>query len=232
MKKILLVSLMSMCLLAHAQQNENEFIFGLNSDFNIKWFSNDNLNNYLINNGYCTGSNILNSTSLGFSLRSLHNPFMIKVNYLFGESLNESSADKSVLYSNGFGFDFLYDLAKQETWFVGPSIGTKMQSYKLAAVSESSISMLTGKHLEEMIQINNSFLINIGAQFSRRIQINYLNLFLGLHGGYNINLSSNAWNNSIGQKLENIPNLKLSMINIGVNLRIEFNTDHLKVKNN
>lgn len=232
MKTFLSLLLTGLCLLTFAQENKNEIKFGLNYDFNIESLSNNDLNNYFINKEYHSNSNILNNFSLGFSIRPLNGHSMIKVTFNTGESFIENSEDKSVLYSTGFGFDYLYDLIKSESWFIGPYIGTKLRNYKLVGVSKNLISTLTTKHIEESMQIDNSFLLNIGTQFSRKVQIHYLDLFVGLSGGYNINLVSNDWNNSSGQKLDNIPSIKTSGINVGFNLRIEFNKDHLKGNSN
>jgi hypothetical protein len=159
MKIFLSILLTSLCLLTFAQEYKSEIRFGVNCDFNVESLSSDDLNSYLINKGYYSSSNILETTSLGFSIRALDNHSIIKVNFYSGESLMENAEDKSVFYSTGFGFDYLYNLIKPETWFVGPYIGVRLSNYKLTAVSKDSISALTTKYVEESIQFNNNPLV-------------------------------------------------------------------------
>ena len=232
MRTFLFLLLLGLSGLTFAQEKESVIRFGLDCDLNIESFSNDDFNNFLINKGYYSSSNILNTMSLGFSVGDPDNHSIIKVKFYSGESLMNNSEEKSTLYSTGFGFDYLYNLINSETWFVGPYIGTRLSNCKFVAVSKNINSTLTTNLIEEIIQFNNSALVDLGIQFNRKVQIYYLDLYLGLNGGYKFGLTSNNWNNSYGEKINDIPDINLKGISGGFNLRIEFNEDRMRDNNN
>lgn len=227
MKTSLFVLLVCLSYLSFANNNDR-IKYGINSSINIELISNNSFNNYLINSGYYSSSNILNNTSLGFSIRPFKSYSMITLNFIAGKSSIENSENRSILYSNSIDLYYSYDLIKPEAWFIGPSFGFKLSNYKLAAVSKNSISPLTSNHFEEFIQIDNSPIANLGIQLDKKMHIYYTNFYFGFRAGYNINLSPINWDNSKSQKLINIPNINLSGISVGFNLRIEL--DEIKMK--
>jgi len=198
------------------------------TDFNT--YSNNSLNDYLINRNYFTSSNILSNLSVGFSLRSINNPSIFAVSFCRGASLIEEPGNNSLLESNGIRFEFLWDLIKNEKWLIAPCIGVKSSNYKFIAVSRDVFSPLTGNNLEECAQMLSKNIFSAGFQFDRQISIRFVNIHLGFQTFYNLNIGDNSWYGSNQQRLANMPTINLSGVSLGFYSRIELNPFKIQTK--
>mgnify|MGYP005860666103 CR=1 FL=1 len=230
MKKLITILFVCLTVNAISQDNNGLYSLGLLFGYNLESISNSQINDYLVANDYYSSSNILSNNSLGFSIRPLKHTSIINVNFNYGVSLLENSNEKTIFNSSSFGFEYLYDLIKPDEWLIAPIIGLRLNNYKLMAVSKYATSVLSKNYLEEAFHTNLSPSLNIGMQIDRKIKIHYLDLFLGIKGGYNLSFLSSNWYNSSQQKLNTIPAINLSGFNFGFCGRIEFNIEKMLKK--
>ncbi len=226
-KLIVIILFASLTVNSISQSNNQLFRFSLlyNYDFNL--ISNNEINDYLFNNNFYSTNNALSVNALGFSLRFSDKPFIINMSYSQGTSWMYNSDDKSVLNLTGFGLEFGFDFIKSKKWLVAPYIGEMFNNYELIAVSKYTKSTLSKGKLEEAFKTLSIPILKIGVQLDRKISISYLNICLGIKGGYNIDFFSANWYNSNKQKLYAMPSINVSGFNFGFCMKLEFNMEKI-----
>ncbi len=226
---ILFALIFSQSLIIFSQENteNNYFKIGMLFESTSDFVKNEQFNNFLQTNNYYTCSNNISSKSVGLSLRSMSSPSLIHIVFNSGKSLNDKE-NKTILSSYGVNIDYLYDFIKSDNWLIAPVIGLKINNYKLTAVSVNTTSLLSSLPLEETFQMDNKYMANFGLQLNRKIKISFLDIFVGIKAGYNLNLISENWYNSNQQKINTIPSIGLSGFYWGLSSRFELNLSKVK----
>lgn len=234
MKTILISILIFVPTIIYAQEKPiaNYFDIGMCYNTAMESVNENKLNLFLSAHNYFEITNSVNINSLGISIRENAGQSMFKIIFHSGKSASNASRNNATFNLYGMGIDYLYDFAKTEKWLISPTLGLVTNSYHLNAVSQNSISLLTGKNLVENFQLENKFLCSLGLEVDRRIRISYINVFLGLRGYYNIDLFDGKWRTSNLEHLDNIPPLKFAGYGVSFNVRLEFDWDRILSKQN
>lgn len=186
--------------------------FGLYYDINTEDYSSNGLNNYLANNGFSHVQNNFSSIAFGFSLRQVDKPSIVRLNFGNGTTVASSNC-KSTITKKYLGFDYLYNFSKNENWVIAPLASIKINFCKLNAATEKAV-------LQKKADVGANLLL--GLEADRKIKIYFLDLFLGIKGGYDLAPNSQDWG-----KISDIPKISLAGLNIGFCGRIEFDFDKL-----
>lgn len=199
--------------------------------YDANFISNGNLNKYLNAGNYHGTDNTLLINSLGFTIRATENPSLLNITFSQGSTYLDNSESMSAVKMLGFGFEYGYDLLKSEKWLIAPTLAVKHCKYELVALSKSSKSYL-GKesNIEEYFQTQLNTVASLGVQLDRKISISYLNVFVGIRGGYSLDLFSRYWYNINKKKLSEIPSISLTGFNIAFCMNIELNMDKIRKK--